>query len=94
MDKKTEEFYERLKEELSNTSEWPSEYLYKFIIPTDLKKIEEVENAFDNMGAVIKTHQSKTAKYTSISINVLMESPATVVEKYIDVSNIEGIISL
>jgi hypothetical protein len=94
MDKKTEEFYERLKEELSNTSEWPSEYLYKFIIPTDLKKIEEVENAFDNMGAVIKTHQSKTAKYTSISINVLMVSPESVVEKYIDVSNIEGIISL
>jgi hypothetical protein len=94
MDKKTEEFYERLKEELSNTSDWPGEYLYKFIIPTDLKKIDEVENAFDNMGAVIKTHQSKTAKYTSISINVTMESPQAVVEKYIDVSTIEGIISL
>lgn len=94
MDKKTEEFYERLKEELSNTSDWPGEYLYKFIIPTDLKKIDKVENAFDNMGAVIKTHQSKTAKYTSISINVTMESPQAVVEKYIDVSTIEGIISL
>ena len=94
MDKKTEEFYERLKEELHNTSEWPGEYLYKFIIPTSSKKIEEVENAFDNMGAVIKTHQSKTAKYTSISINVRMESPESVIEKYIDVSNIEGIISL
>lgn len=94
MDKKTEEFYERLKEELSNTSDWPGEYLYKFIIPTDLKKIDKVENAFDNMGAVIKTHQSKTAKYTSISINVTMESPQAVVEKYINVSTIEGIISL
>jgi hypothetical protein len=94
MDKKTQEFYERLKEELSNTSEWPSEYLYKFILPTDLKKIEEIENAFDNLGAVIKKHKSKTAKYTSISINVLMASPESVVEKYIDVSNIEGIISL
>ena len=94
MDKKTEEFYERLKEELRNTSEWPGEYLYKFIIPTSSKKIEEVENTFDNMGAVIKTHQSKTAKYTSISINVRMESPESVIEKYKDVSNIEGIISL
>ena len=93
MDKKTEEFYIRLKEELSNTSAWPSEYLYKFIVPTDTKKIDEVENAFDNMGAVIKTTKSKTGKYTSVSINVNMNSPEDVVEKYIEVSSIEGIIS-
>ena len=94
MDKKTEEFYIRLKEELEKTSEWPSEYLYKFIVPTDTKKIEEVENTFDNMGAVIKTHKSKAGKYTSISVNVMMETPELVVEKYIEVANIEGIISL
>ncbi|MGV3697549.1 DUF493 family protein [Flavobacterium sp.] len=94
MDKKTEEFYARLREELNNTSTWPSEYLYKFIVPTDAKKIEEVENAFDNLGAVIQTTQSKTAKYTSISINVTMDSPESVIEKYVEVSTIEGIISL
>lgn len=94
MDKKTEEFYGRLREELNNTSTWPSEYLYKFIVPTDAKKIEEVENAFDNLGAVIQTTQSKTAKYTSISINVTMESPESVIEKYVEMSTIEGIISL
>jgi hypothetical protein len=94
MDDKTQEFYNRLKIELGNTSKWPSEYLFKFIIPTDLKKVEALENAFDNMGAVITTHQSKTAKYTSLSVNVLMENPEAVVEKYIYVSNIEGLISL
>ncbi|HPW98522.1 MAG TPA: DUF493 family protein [Flavobacterium sp.] len=94
MDKKTEEFYIRLREELNNTSTWPSEYLYKFIVPTDPKKVEEVENAFDNMGAVIKTSQSKTGKYTSLSVNVTMNNPDAVVEKYIEVSNIDGIISL
>jgi putative lipoic acid-binding regulatory protein len=93
MDKKTEEFYIRLKEELQNTSTWPSEYLYKFIVPTDAKKIEAVENAFDNMGAVIKTQQSKAGKYTSVSVNVTVETPDDVVEKYIEVSSIEGIIS-
>lgn len=94
MDKKTEDFYARLREELNNTSTWPAEYLYKFIVPTDPKKIEEVENAFDNLGAVIQTTQSKTAKYTSISVNVRMESPEHVIEKYVEVSTIEGIISL
>lgn len=94
MDKKTEEFYIRLREELNNTSEWPSEYLYKFIVPTSPKKVEEIENAFDNIGAVIHTKKSKNEKYTSISINVMMESPDRVVEKYIELSTIEGIISL
>lgn len=94
MDKKTEEFYVRLREELNNTSSWPSEYLYKFIVPTSKNKIEEVKNAFDNIGAVIQTTQSKTGKYTSLSINVMMNNPEHVIEKYIEVSNIEGIISL
>lgn len=94
MDKKTEEFYERLKEELRTTSNWPSIYLYKFIVPTDASKIIAVEEAFDNMGAVINTVQSKTGKFTSVSINVNMESPEHVVEKYQEVSTIEGIISL
>ncbi|MEZ4837894.1 DUF493 family protein [Flavobacterium sp.] len=94
MDKKTEEFYERLKEELRTTSNWPSIYLYKFIVPTETSKIIAVEEAFNNMGAVINTVQSKTGKFTSISVNVNMESPEHVVAKYQEVSTIEGIISL
>lgn len=94
MDKKTEEFYIRLKEELKTTSEWPSIYLYKFIVPTDHTKILEIENAFNNLGAVINTNQSKTGKFTSISVNVRMTNPEHVIEKYIEVSSVEGIISL
>ena len=94
MDKKTDDFYIRLKDELANTSLWPSIYLYKFIVPTDKDKIDFVENAFNNMGAVIKTSQSKTGKFTSISVNVQMKSPDHVIEKYQEVSNVEGIISL
>ena len=94
MDKKTEEFYIRLKEELQATSDWPSVYLYKFIVPTDTQKIDLVENAFDNMGAVINTQQSKNGKFTSISVNVMMASPDEVVEKYQELSTVEGIISL
>lgn len=94
MDKKTEDFYIRLKEELSNSTLWPSEYLYKFIIPSDAHKIAKVEAAFNDMGAVITTQQSKTGKFTSISISVNMPSAQSVIDKYIAVSDIEGIISL
>jgi putative lipoic acid-binding regulatory protein len=94
MDKKTEDFYIRLKEELTNSSLWPSEYLYKFIMPSDIHNIAKVEAAFNNMGAVISTQQSKTGKFTSVSISVNMSNPQSVIDKYIEVSDIEGIISL
>lgn len=93
MDKKTEEFYNRLRESLNTTSTWPSEYLYKFIVPTEIEKINFVENMFNNMGAVIVTKQSKTAKFTSVSVNVMMENPDKVIEKYLEVASVEGIIS-
>jgi putative lipoic acid-binding regulatory protein len=94
MDSKSEEFYERLKQELVNSTTWPAEYLYKFIVPSQPEKILEIENAFDQMGAVIETTQSKTGKYTSVSINVRMGSAQLVIDKYVELSGIEGIISL
>lgn len=94
MDKKTQEFYVRLKEELDNANVWPAEYLFKFIVPTDTEKVNRVENAFNDLGAVIKTTQSKTGKFTSISVDVRMDSSQSIIDKYLQVSDIEGIISL
>jgi uncharacterized protein len=94
MDKKTTEFYARLKEELDNSNNWPAKYLYKFIVPTEDEKIKAVEDAFDQMGAVIDTRQSKNGKFTSLSVDVQMPSAESIIKKYLDVSTIEGIISL
>lgn len=94
MDKKTTEFYARLKEKLDNANEWPAKYLYKFIVPTADEKIKAVEDAFDQMGAVIDTRQSKNGKFTSLSVDVQMPSADSIIKKYLDVSTIEGIISL
>jgi len=94
MDKNTEEFYERLKVELDNSNTWPAEYLFKFIVPTADEKILKIENAFNCLGAVIKTTKSKTGKFTSISVDVQMKSAQEIIDKYLEVSTIEGIISL
>jgi len=94
MDKKTTDFYERLHLELNNNTSWPTKYLFKFIVPNNQNKIDTVENAFNNMGAVIDTRHSKTGKYTSISINVLMLNAQSIIDKYLEVSTVEGIISL
>ena len=91
----SEEFYEKLKGQLSETANWPSEYLYKFIVKTDSDKISKIESLFDNLGAVINNNTSKNGKYTSVSINVLMKSPEAVIEKYKEVAEkVEGVISL
>ncbi|GAA3618145.1 DUF493 domain-containing protein [Flavivirga jejuensis] len=91
----SEEFYEKLKGQLYETASWPTEYLYKFIIKTDVKKITELEAIFNNMGAVINKNESKNRKYTSISINLLMKNPDNVIEKYKEVAEkVEGVISL
>jgi putative lipoic acid-binding regulatory protein len=93
-DKITKEFYDRLKVELNNSNSWPAEYLFKFIVPTIDDNVEKVENTFNCMGAVIKTTKSKTAKFTSISVDVTMKSAEEIIEKYQDVSTIKGIVSL
>ena len=90
----SDEFYERLREQLLENTQWPSNYLYKFIVPTDIDKIKTVHQVFDNMGAVITSKQSKNGKYTSISITVHLKDPDAVIAKYKEVSVIEGIISL
>ncbi len=90
-----EAFYNNLKEKLKDTSVWPSEYLYKFIIKSDPVKINTIECIFDNMGAVIKTIPSKNGNYTSVSINVVMNNPDDVIKKYKEVGSlVEGVISL
>ncbi|WP_435625464.1 DUF493 family protein [Flagellimonas sp.] len=91
---KSDEFYRRLKEQLLDSNAWPSSYLYKFIVPTDSEKIEQINSIFDNTGAVIESKKSKKGTYTSISITVHMKDPDAVIAKYKEVSSVEGVISL
>jgi hypothetical protein len=94
-EKKTEAFYNKLRSQLYDTSSWPAEYLYKFIVPSDLSKIDQIENLFNNLGAVISTKESKKGTYTSVSVNVTMADPDAVIEKYKEVGDkIDGVISL
>ncbi|TLF44848.1 DUF493 family protein [Maribacter aurantiacus] len=87
-------FYSKLREQLSATSTWPSNYLYKFIVLSDQEKINSIHKIFDNMGAVIESKKSKNGKYTSVSITVNLKNPDQVIEKYKEVGAIEGVISL
>ncbi len=92
--KKQEEFYKKLKITLEETTVFPAEYMYKFIIPSDKEKLDQIEKIFDHSGAVITTKPSKTGKYNSITVVLQMKSADAIIEKYVEVSTVEGVISL
>jgi putative lipoic acid-binding regulatory protein len=89
-----EEFYTKLKKTLEETTVFPTKYVFKFIVPSDMKIIKEVENLFNHLGAVIEKKASKNGKYTGITIQVEMKSPDRIIQKYQEAGRIEGIISL
>jgi putative lipoic acid-binding regulatory protein len=91
---KEEDFYNKLKLSLDETTTFPSEYMFKFIIPSSKEKFSQIENIFNYSGAVINSKQSKTGKYNSITVMVVMKNSEEIITKYKEVSVVEGVISL
>ena len=92
--KDRESFYQKLKTQLDETTKFPTDYLYKFIVSAEADKVEQVQKIFDNKGAVINTKKSKTGKYISVSIVIKLNSSDEVIQYYKEAEKIEGIISL
>ncbi|WP_158838259.1 DUF493 family protein [Polaribacter sp. L3A8] len=88
------EFYAKLKAQLEDTTTFPADYMYKFIVPTEGNQVQEVEDLFNDTGAVINTKKSKTGKYVSVSIVLKIESSEKVISYYLKAESIKGIISL
>ncbi len=88
------EFYTKLKGQLEDTTDFPADYMYKFIVPTDGNQLAEIESLFDNKGAVITTKNSKTGKYVSVTIVLKLNSADEIISYYKKVEKIKGIISL
>jgi hypothetical protein len=88
------EFYAKLKSELEKTTVFPSEYLYKFILPATQEKREAIRAVFKDTQATIEEKPSSTGKYISYSIRLEVQDPDQVIAYYRKAGEIEGIISL
>ncbi|WP_299052226.1 DUF493 family protein [uncultured Polaribacter sp.] len=88
------DFYTKLKLQLDDTTTFPADYMYKFIVPSDGNQVEEVAQIFNDSGAVINTKKSKTGKYISLSIVLKVASADKVIWYYKKAEKIKGIISL
>ncbi len=91
---KSEEFYSNLKAQLDAHTAYPAKYLYKFIVPTKGTGVGEIEDKFDNLGAVINTKVSSKGKYTSVSILVNMPSADAIISKYREMESVKGVMAL
>ena len=91
---KKEDFYLKLIESLEATTKFPSDYLYKFIVPAIGNKVVEIEDIFKGTSTKISLKKSKTGKYISVSIKVNVNSSNEVILYYRKAEKIEGIISL
>jgi len=85
---------ERIKTVLDQNHDWPSVYMFKFIVPSDNEKIAQVEALFNSKTAEIKMNQSKKGKFTSITAKEVMTSSDAVLKYYENAAKIEGLISL
>lgn len=86
--------FDSLREKLEDGFDWPRVYLFKFIVPSDNKKIAEVESLFNSKEAQISMRTSKKGNYVSVTAKEMMMSADKVIERYKDAAKIEGIISL
>ncbi|MEG1589606.1 MULTISPECIES: DUF493 family protein [Chryseobacterium] len=92
--KNPEEFYKSLKEKLENNHDFPEDYLFKFIIPTDEAKLTEIYKVFDGIKFTLGNRESKNGKYTACNINAFVLDADQVVRIYQEVAIIENVILL
>jgi hypothetical protein len=73
--------------------EWPSVYLFKFIVENTPEKLAHATALFDGT-AEINYHTSSSEKYVSVSAKEMMIDVESVISKYEKAALIDGIISL
>lgn len=82
--------FDKFKELLAEQMNFPDYYVFKFIILSDKKQtlIEVLE------GHKIEERASQNGKYVSITSRKLVHHPDDVVDVYLEVGKLEGIITL
>jgi putative lipoic acid-binding regulatory protein len=78
------------RDKLEAVYEWPSLYMFKFIVPAE--KQQEVEDIFPKHD--VQRRPSKNGKYVSVTIKLMASSADVIIEKYIEANKIEGILAL
>jgi hypothetical protein len=88
-----DEQFDKLKEQLNKEKSWPLIYMFKFIVPSDNRKIALVEAKFSDE-AIISQKESSNGKYISITVKEVMLDADSIIAKYKEMEGIEGLMAL
>ncbi len=89
-----DDFYLRFKEKLEETHSFPSDYLFKYIVPSEQSTIAKLYSIFGTPSADISTRDSKNGKYTCVTVKVQVNDADDVVIYYRQAAKIDGIMML
>lgn len=92
--KNPEDFYNSLKEKLEEHHNFPEEYLFKFIVPSDSEKVTEILKIFDELRYTLSNRESTNGKYTSVTIQCFVLDANQVISIYKKVGEIENVMML
>jgi putative lipoic acid-binding regulatory protein len=88
-----DEAKDRLLERLNEVHDWPSVYMFKFVMEPDASRLEALRALFPAESEVLRRFSSG-GKYLSVTIREVMLSAEDVVLRYEQVGAIGGVIML
>ncbi|MBK5720287.1 DUF493 domain-containing protein [Dysgonomonas sp. Marseille-P4677] len=89
-----DDFYLKFKEKLEQTHMFPSDYIFKYIVPSEQSIIARLCAIFDDPNTSFSTRDSKNGKYTSITVKVPVNDADDIIIYYRQASAIDGIMAL
>lgn len=84
------EWWDRFQALLDDQIEFPSEYLFKFIVPSE--QLDELKKVFHDHPVSVRS--SSRGNYVSITAKIEMHSSEEVIAVYNAAGQVEGVISL
>jgi putative lipoic acid-binding regulatory protein len=86
-------FYQSLQEKLAANMVFPSQYIFKFIVPNQPTQTAQVVDLFDN-NTEINQKKSKNNTYISFTAKQWVQNTDEIIDIYKQAQSIKGIISL
>ena len=84
---------EKVRSLLWAEQKWPGIYFFKFIVPNDKVKLDQVKKLFQHEDQ-ISYRTSKDIRYIALSCKQEMKNPDEVMEIYKKAGEIDGVIAL
>jgi len=88
-----EDGFEKLQQRLDEVHEWPSVYLFKFIMKPEEAILLQVQAFFPEEAEILRKY-SRTGKFVSLSVREVMMSSDEVLARYRKVAQVEGVMIL